>query len=152
MKKEIKNLIAINEIMWYNKPDTKEKLEELPLKIQWTLYKNMKILEPIFQDFNNFRGSLAEQRNKKWFAEESDKCEQIEENGEELLRIKEEYVEDFKKYDDELNTQIKNIVMETTEVDLFKIDEIENFINDLSEDTKLTIEDLEMLEFFTLQD
>ena len=61
-------------------------------------------------------------------------------------------MEDFKKYDDELNTQIRNIVMETTEVDLFKIDEIENFINDLSEDTKLTIEDLEMLEFFTLQD
>ena len=152
MKTEIKNIVAINEIMWYNRPETKEKLEELPLKIQWTLRKNMKVLEPIVQNFNEFKESLAEQRNKKWFVEDNGKCEKIEEDGQELLKIKEEYIEEFNKYDNELNLQIRDIVMETTEVDLSKIDEIENFIDELSDDTKLTIEDLEMLEIFTLQD
>lgn len=60
MKKEIYLVVALNEIAWYGKDDTKERLKMLPLSYQYTIRKNMKPLARMVEDFNSFK---TEQEN-----------------------------------------------------------------------------------------
>ena len=92
----MKNIAAINLIQWYTENETQKRLASLPLKIQWTLRKNMKALEPIATDFNEFRDELNKKRNAEWFVEDNGKCDKTtDDNGEEVLKIKDEYLEEF---------------------------------------------------------
>ena len=149
MKTTIQNIVAINLIQWYKDSSTYERLSSLPLKIQWVLRKNMKVLEPISNTFNEFKDDLTKKRNEVWFVEGNGRCEKTtDDNGEEILKIKEECLEDFYKYDEELNKQIKEIVEEETEVDLQPMD-IEELLE--LDNIDLNIDDLEMLNAFTLE-
>lgn len=143
----MQTLEVINFINWYQKEDTQERLSTLPLKTQWKLLKNVKILEPIFNNFQEFRQDLINKRNETWFVEGNGKCEKITENGEEALRIKDEYLEEFHSSDDKLNNQIKEIVEEENELELFSID-IDQLVDSLEndDDCKININDLQMLE------
>lgn len=143
----MQTLEVINFINWYQKEDTQNRLSKLPLKTQWTLLKNVKILEPIFNNFQEFRQELINKRNEEWFVEGNGKCEKINENGEEALRIKDEYLEEFHNNDEQLNNQIKEIVEEENELELFSIN-IDKLIESLEndEDCKININDLQMLE------
>ncbi len=146
MKKVIENIVAINVVSWYQKEDTQTKLKSIPLKTQWVLLKNMKKIEPIAENFNKFRNDLNAQRNAAWFTEGNDKCERVtNENNQEVLQVKEEYLEEFYKYDEELNNQIKEIIEEEVEIEYTPIN-FEDLLN--SDDIELNIVDLDMLSVF----
>ena len=73
MQIKITNIIAVSELEWYN--SKVEELKKLPVKTQWTIRKNMKVLEPISQEFMTFRQELEEKKNSEWFVEGNGKCE-----------------------------------------------------------------------------
>lgn len=147
MNKTITNIIAVGEIEWYNK--NQETLKNLPLKLQWTIRKNMKALEPLAQEFLNFRQELEDKKNQEWFVEDNGKCEKTtDEDGNEVLKILDDKLEEFYAYNDKLNQQINEIALEEIEVDITPID-LEEIINYTDENNiKFNMDDLEMLSIF----
>lgn len=147
MKITISNILAVSEIEWYNKQQ--EALKKLPLKTQWSIRKNMKALESFSQEFLNFRQDLEEQKTKEWFVEGNGKCEKTtDEDGNEILQILEDYMEDFLAYNNKLNQQINDIAFEEIEVEITPIDleEIVDIID--KEKIELNMDDIDMLSIF----
>lgn len=150
MNKTIINLIAINEEAWYTRDDTQEKLKALPLKLQWRIRKNMKPLEIIAKEFKDFRTELEQKRNLEWFLEGNGKCKKItQENGEEVLQILDDCLDDFRKYEEDLNRQINEVIQEEATIEYTPID-LEEIIElvDSMEDMAFTMDDLDMLSIF----
>ena len=150
MNKTIINLIAINEEAWYTRDETQEKLKALPLKLQWRIRKNMKPLETIAKEFQDFRAELEQKRNLEWFLEGNGKCKKItQENGEEVLQILDDCLDDFRKYEEDLNRQINEVIQEEATIEYTPID-LEEIIElvDSMEDTAFTMDDLDMLSIF----
>lgn len=151
MKKNIMMVHAVNFMTYYNNEDTKKKLSSLPLKMQWTIRKNVRELSKISQEFEDFRNDLIQKRNNEWFVEGNGKCERYTQknaNGEdvEMLRITEEYMDDYKKYEDDLNVQLEDILKEINEIDYTPID-MDDFI-DKAEGTDITMDDVDMISIF----
>ena len=146
MKIKITNIIAVSEINWYNNQD---ELKNLPLKTQWAIRKNMKVLEPISKEFMNFRQELEEKKTNEWFVEGNGKCKKItDDEGNEILQILDEYMDEFTAYNDSLNQQINEIAFEEVEVEVdgIDLDEIVNYIDE--NDLKLNMDDIEMLSIY----
>lgn len=146
MKIKITNIIAVSEINWYN---NQEELKNLPLKTQWAIRKNMKVLEPISKEFMNFRQELEEKKTNEWFVEGNGKCKKItDDEGNEILQILDEYMDEFTAYNDSLNQQINEIAFEEVEVEVdgIDLDEIVNYIDE--NDLKLNMDDIDMLSIF----
>lgn len=151
MKKNIMTVHAVNFMTYYNNEDTKKKLSSLPLKMQWTIRKNVRELSKISQEFEDFRNDLIQKRNDEWFVEGNGKCEKYTQknaNGEdvEMLKITKEYMDDYKKYEDNLNAQLEDILKEINEIDYTPID-IDDFI-DKAEGTDITMDDVDMISIF----
>ena len=146
MKIKITNIIAVSEINWYNNQD---ELKNLPLKTQWAIRKNMKVLEPISKEFMNFRQELEEKKTNEWFVEGNGKCKKTtDDEGNEVLQILDEYMDEFTAYNDSLNQQINEIAFEVVEVEIdgIDLDEIVNYIDE--NDLKLNMDDIDMLSIF----
>lgn len=146
MKIKITNIIAVSEINWYNNQD---ELKNLPLKTQWAIRKNMKVLEPISKEFMNFRQELEEKKTNEWFVEGNGKCKKTtDDEGNEVLQILDEYMDEFTAYNDSLNQQINEIAFEEVEVEVdgIDLDEIVNYIDE--NDLKLNMDDIDMLSIF----
>lgn len=143
----MKTIDVIDIMFWYQDENTKERLTTLPLKTQWILRKNIKLLEPIYNNFIEFRDELIKKRNEKWFVQDNGKCDIVEEEGESILRIKEEYMEEFTKYEDELNSQIAEIIEEDNDIEKLMPIDVDTLIETVDEnENKLEIKDLEALE------
>ena len=146
MNIKITNIIAVSEINWYNNQD---ELKNLPLKTQWAIRKNMKVLEPISKEFMNFRQELEEKKTNEWFVEGNGKCKKTtDDEGNEVLQILDEYMDEFTAYNDSLNQQINEIAFEEVEVEVdgIDLDEIVNYIDE--NDLKLNMDDIDMLSIF----
>ena len=153
MKKTVINIAAVNVISWYNNEDTQAKLKKLPLKMQWNIRKNMKALEPLAKEFGDFRDELIQKRNAEWFVEDNGKCEKVmqpDENGQEqeMLKIKDEFIEDFQAYENDLNQQLVEIMNEGNEVDFVPID-LEAFV-DMADaaDAGVDMDDVDVISIF----
>ena len=147
MKITISNILAVSEIEWYN--NKQEILKSLPLKTQWTIRKNMKALESFSQEFLKFRQELEEQKTNEWFVEGNGKCEKTtDEEGNEILKILEDKMDEFVAYNNKLNQQINEIAFEEIEVEITPIDleEIVNIID--KEKIELNMDDIDMLSIF----
>lgn len=153
MKKNIMNIAAVNELNWYMNEATKEKMSKLPLKVQWTIRKNMKVLEPLSQNFTDFRDELIQKRNNEWFEEGNGKCERSTQkdadgNDQEVLKILDEYMDEYREYENDMNRQLNDILVETNEVSLFPIN-IEEFVEIADQyDTGIDLDDIDMLSMF----
>lgn len=151
MTKDIQVIVCVNEIAYYNNAETKEKFAKLPLKTQWTIRKNMKELEKYSKEFEAFRDDLILKRNKEWFVEGNGKCEkytQKNENGEdvEMLRITEEYMEEYNKYEMNMNLELQEILKESNEITFTPIN-LDDFIEQ-ADGTGITMDDVDMISLF----
>jgi len=147
MKIKISNILAVSEIEWYNKKQ--DLLKNFPLRTQWLIRKNMKALESFAQEFLNFRQELEEQKTKEWFTEGNGKCERTtDEDGNEILKILEDKMDDFTAYNDKLNQQINEIAFEEVEVEVTPID-LDIIVN-ISDEQQLdfNMDDIDMLSLF----
>lgn len=160
MKKNFKNIEVLNIVSYVNKM-SKEKADELPLKFRWNLKKNMDKLRPIAETYESFRNERIQELQKEWFNEE--KSEEFmqtktDESGNPILdadgnevtepmrKIKEEYMEDYRKVVDELNAKLNEIAYEDNEVEIATVD-FDAFIDNLSDDSKIDFDDVTMLSF-----
>jgi len=147
MNIKITNIEAVSAVEWYNQ--TQEKLKELPLKVQWTIRKNIKALQPTHEEFNNFRAELDQKKNEEWFVEGNGKCEKVEnEDGDEVLKILDDYIEEFVEYNNNLNQQLNEILVEETEYEVTPID-IEGIVDYIDEkEIEFDMNDIEVLTLF----
>lgn len=155
-------LETLNIVAFINQFSTnEEKMSCLPLKFKWNLSKNLKKLSPIAQEYEAFRDQELAKLQQEWFDEEhSDEIMQpkigpdgepeVDESGAQVTeparKIKDEYIEDYRKVVDELNGKLNEIAVEKNDVELSCVD-FDEFVESLPNDTKLDITDLNMLSF-----
>lgn len=160
MKKIFKNIEVLNIVAYANNM-SKEKLDELPLKFRWKLKKNMDKLRPIAESYETFRNERIQELQTDWFNEE--KSEEIiqtkmDESGNPMLdadgneitepmrKIKEEFMDDYRKIVDELNAKLNEIAYEDNDIEIDTID-FDTFIDNLPEESKINFDDITMLSF-----
>ena len=151
MKKNIMMIQAVNFVSYYNNEETKKRLSSLPLKLQWTIRKNVKEISKLSKEFEDFRADLLQKRNEEWFVEGNGKCEKFTEktsNGEEreMLRITNEYIDEYKTYEKEINNQLEDILKEMNEITYTPID-LDDFV-EKAEGTDITMDDVDMISMF----
>ena len=162
MKKELYLIEAQNICSFYNQ-EKDNHLKELPIKIQWAILSAVKQLQPKVQEFEGFRNKLTNDLQQEYFSDESDKCEetqvaQTDENGENVIdetgavvmqdakKIKDEFMEEYQAKVNELNTELQNLMIEKTEYE-FKGFDLDKVVEGLPDDTKITIDDINMISF-----
>lgn len=160
MKKIFTNLEIINIVSYFNKMD-KEILDELPLKFRWNLKKNMDKIRPIAESYDNFRNEQIQNLQRDWFNEEKSEefiQTKLDENGnpmkdfegneitEPMRRIKEEYMDEYRKTVGELNAKLADISNEINEVEISTVD-LDAFVDELPEESKIDFDALTMLSF-----
>lgn len=160
MKKIFKNIEVLNIVAYVNKM-SKEKADELPLKFRWNLKKNMDKLRPIAESYETFRNERIQELQREWFNEEKSEefmQTKIDESGnpiidadgnevtEPMRKIKDEFLEDYRKVVDELNSKLNEIAYEDNEVEIATVD-FDAFIDNLSDESKIDFDDVTMLSF-----
>ena len=160
MKKIFKNIEVMNIVAYINNMP-KEKADELPLKFRWNLKKNMDKLRPIAASYEGFRDEMVQELQTKWFDyEHSEEFAQtkLDENGEPMKdeegneitepmkKIKDEFLDDYRKDVNEINGKLNEISFEDNEVDIATVD-FDAFIDNLDEDSPIDFDDITMLSF-----
>lgn len=136
----------------------KAKASSLPIKTQWNLARDMKQIQLIADEYNDFRSSLVDKVKDEFFGEEkSQEAEepQKDENGNEVLdndgnpimqktrKVKAEYMDDFKCELNETNAQLAKIGLERHEITVYPLN-----LDKIPEDADFSFADLEMLATF----
>lgn len=151
--KDMYLVVALNEVAWYNKEETKEKLKNLPLSFQYTIRKNMKPLARMADDFNTFKTEKEQSLKDKWFDEEhSDPTKIKDDNGDEIdaRKIKEEFLEEYEGEVKQLNTQLEKLLSETDEISFTPID-LDSLVEAAGDDS-ITMEDVDMISIFEVDE
>lgn len=147
MEKSFSTLEIINIVAWYKQARENEKkpLSELPLKWQWILKKNISAMNTVAENFNSFRDE-AEKSLREEFATDEKSIIDTDENGQEIRRVKDEFLSDFQEKTNEFNKRLGEIIaeMNTIEITTINIDELIDSVGDTS---NLTIDDLDILSF-----
>ena len=161
IKKEFTTLEIVNIVAYINNYFTEEMSNELPLKFRWYLKKNLDAIIPIAKRFDELRDGEVKKIQEKWFTD--DNTEIISEperdaNGnvvkdtdgneimQELKHLKKEFQADYQKEFDELNLKLRDILLETNEVDVATVD-FDDFVDGLSDDTAINFDALNILSF-----
>ena len=127
--KTIQKIVALNEIAWYDKE--KDSYTGLSNMARFNLKRNMKTLREIADSFYEFRNEEDTKIREKFTTDEVSEEKMIkDENGNDVPGrvVKDEYLDDLKKAQEEAQAKLNEILMDTEEVDLYVInleDEIE---------------------------
>lgn len=127
--KTIQKIVALNEIAWYDKE--KDSYTGLSNMARFNLKRNMKTLREIADSFYEFRNEEDAKIREKFTTDEVSEEKMIkDENGNDVPGrvVKDEYLDDLKKAQEEAQAKLNEILMDTEEVDFYVInleDEIE---------------------------
>lgn len=154
MNKEVKTknvalIVALNEIAWYVKDETQNKLKQLPLSIQFVIKKNMRNLQNMVNDFNSFKESKEQELRDKWFSsDEFSEPTKVVQDGEEVdgRKIKDEYFEAYQEEVKTFNEQLEKLLGETDEIKYTQID-LDEFV-EKAENTEIELADVDMISLF----
>ena len=152
---------AQNIVNWFNDFNG-EKINELPIKVQWNILSGVKELQPVVTKFEDFRNGLIQNLQNEYFGsdEKSEVFEQERknENGdiiygedgnpimEELRKVKDEFVDEYQNRINELNNEIGKLLIDKTTYK-FKEINIDDVVDRLSDDTKINLDDINMMSF-----
>ena len=158
MNKQVKTknvalIIALNEIAWYVKDETQEKMKKLPLSYQFTIKKNMRNMQGMVNDFNSFKESKEQELRDKWFSsDEYSEPTKVVQDGEEVdgRKIKDEYFEEYQNEVKNFNEALEKLLSETDEIKYTSID-LDEFV-EKAEDTGIDISDVDMISLFDDED
>lgn len=146
MIKKFNTLEVLNICTWYKQARENEKkpLNDLPLKAQWNLKKNIAALTPIAENFFSLQQESEEQLRSAYISDEKSYVD-TDENGQEIRKVKDEYLDDFQKEVNDLNNKLNDILNEENEFDLAIID-VDKIIDEIGDkETELSVDDLEIL-------
>ena len=139
---KIYEIVALE--LWY-RDFLKEKNKEMPISDQWNLSQNMKEISQSVSNFHEFQGKLKKEIQEEFFTEE--KTEKITKDGEELMKIKDEFLPQYQEKVEKVNKELEEISKEEKKFTLRAID-VDNLVASLGNETKITIDDLNMLSAF----
>lgn len=147
MKKVFTTLEVLNICAWYKQARENEKkpLNSLPLKVQWTLKKNITAMTPTADNFTNLQKEAEENLRANYMGDDKSYPDK-DDQGQDIRKIKEEYMEEFQNEVQEMNTKLNDILMEQIEIELSPIN-VDSIIDEIgNKDTALSVDDLEILE------
>lgn len=127
--KTIQTIVALNEVAWYDKE--KDSCAGLSNMARFNLKRNIKALREIADSFYEFRNEEDAKIRDKFTTDEMSEEKMIkDENGNEVPGrvVKDEYLDDLKKVQEEAQAKLNEILTDTEEVNLYVIsleDEIE---------------------------
>ena len=164
-KMELTNLEILNIVAWYKDFKASKKNEELPLRVQYDLERNVaKMIEPA-QAFETFRNDRIKDiqtefitDEKSYVAKEIQKDKDgnpiIGEDGkaveEEIRKVKDKFFPDYQAKLIKMNEELEKIAIEKEEV-LVKTFNLDALIDNLN-GTSMKLEDLNMLSFMDVEE
>lgn len=150
MTKELFNIEVVETVQAVNRLlENKEKVKELPIKIRWAIKKNFASFSPTVKSFEDLRQELVGELHEEFFNEEKSNLKKVKmEDGseDEVRQVKDEFMEDYEKRVNELNLKLQELLGEKNEYDIYTVD-LDEFVESLPNDTKLTFEDIDVLSF-----
>lgn len=152
MKKSFLNVEVINVMAAMRTLlEDEKKVKELPIKLRWALKKNMSALSNTVDDFEAFRQELVEELQNEYFSNDEKSYPAMvevpgQEEPQEGRKVKEEYLEEYEKRVEELNTRLQELLREENEYEIRTVD-LDAFVENLADDTSLTFDDVDMLSF-----
>lgn len=149
MQKTFSTLEILNICGWYKQIREKEDkpLNDLPLKVQWDLKKNINAMGSIADDFLALQKE-NEDELKSHYVDDEHSFESVDEEGNPVRKIKDEYLADFQAAVTEMNKKLTDILEETNDIEIKPID-VDAVVESLGDnEAKLTVDDLEILSVF----
>lgn len=144
--KEFYNIELMNLSQWYAqvRQEHKEKFSTLPFQVQLALRTNMKEIGKTADSLIEMRNELNENIRNKYFTAE--KADEIEQDGQKMMKIKDEFVEDYKKEVAECDTKLQEVLQDRTKVQLTVFD-MDAMYETLPDECELEMDDIDMLSF-----
>lgn len=128
---------------WFNDFRT-ERIKSIPIKIQWQLLQIIKNFEPKVKDYETFENDILSDFQRDYTTEK--KAVKKEEDNKLLWIIKDEFLQEYQEkllkiQDEEFAPLLKEKYTYT-----FNAIDINNFLETIQDNTKITLDDLEMLD------
>ena len=120
--KNISVLVALNETAWYEQK--KEDINSLSATARLALKRNMRKLQEVAKDFYELRDELEGAIREKYSSDdmsvdtEIDGPDGTKQPG---RKVKDEYLEEFQKEQQEMQTKLDNLIAETEDVEFITI-------------------------------
>ena len=142
---------CVNISAWYKKVrEDSNKFNGFSVQTLWALKKNMKKIDEIANNFEEFKSGLEDKLKEDYFNEEkSEPNKFVDQNGQEVegRKIKEDFIEEYQTEVNKLNTQINEVLYSKETLNLNEIN-IDNEIENMGNNTNITIDDLDILSAF----
>lgn len=136
---------VINIVVFYN-GFTEEKLSELGVKVRWRIKKAIDLFLADAKRFEDFRNSEIQKIRDEYFTEEkSFETIQNDDKTKTVRIVKDEYKDEYEKALNGLSASLEEILKEEHEYEYRGFD-VDEFIDNLSDDTTLTFDDLNNLD------
>lgn len=120
--KNIKVIEALNEVAWYEQK--KDQVDALSATARLALKRNMKKLQEISKDFYELRDELDKEIREKYGTDEKSEETEIEGNDgtkQPGRKVKDEYLEEFQKEQQEMQDKLNKLITDTEDVELIVI-------------------------------
>lgn len=146
--KTIPMIAAINETAWYMQE--KETLGALSVKARWNLKKNIKELDVLASQFQEFKNGLEEELRAKYITDEKSTETEVDDGAGNKVpgrKVKDEFIKDYQNDVNEMNIKINELLYEEEEVNLYTID-MDAEIERMSDDAELSDAAMDMLSLF----
>ena len=158
INKTFTNEQVFNITSWYKKmrgdEATKHKFDCLPFKMQFALRSNIKTLEDAIQPFEEMIKDYKTQLQSEFFTE--DKTVKVtDENGAEMLKLKDEYLKEYVMRGNELQEKLNEVSNDQISLNLACYDMesiLDNLDDDAIEKSGMDVDDFAMLEFMKIEE
>ena len=157
--KTLQTIEILNIVAFLNEAIESKKIDELGIKARWAIKKSLKELHEVDSKFKEFKEELESGLKDAYFMNdeksETTKLIQKDENGQDVevdgRKIKAEFMAEYNQALEDINAKLREVLFDDNEVAINVFD-VDNEIDKLSDDTKFTFEDLEMLSVFDKED
>lgn len=144
--KEFYNIELINVAEWYSqsRQTDRNKFNSLPFQVQLALRTNIKEIGKTYESFMEMKRDLLQSLGDKYVAD--GKTEEVEENGQKNVNVKEEFREEYQNELAECDKKLQEVFRDKTQVTITTFD-MDAMYETLPDDCGLNMDDIEMLSF-----
>ena len=149
--KEFYNIELINVAEWYSqsRQTDRNKFNSLPFQVQLALRTNIKEIGKTYESFMEMKRDLLQSLGDKYVAD--GKTEEVEENGQKNVNVKEEFREEYQNELAECDKKLQEVLRDKTQVTITTFD-MDSMYETLPDDCGLNMDDIEMLSFMAKVD
>lgn len=155
MRKTLQTIEILNIVAFIEDAIKTKKIDELGIKARWAIKKSSKELFEVDSKFKEFKEELESGLKDDYFMNdeksEPTKLIQKDENGQDVevdgRKVKASYMNEYNQALENINAKLREVLFDDNEVEINVFD-VDEEINKLTDDSKFTFEDLEMLSVF----